>query len=193
MHKIMPECGDRNMSNLGKIQKMSKLGRVLCTIVFVFCMIGIISSIVGIAALAIGMENIKMGAFTIKSIIKYESHASLDTAKIHMATAIILCSGEAVIAKFAEHYFKGELQDGTPFNMERAKELTRLGIITIGVSIGTEIVAEIIYEIMSFLFGNVGSLNIGNWGSVSVGIAFIIISLLCRYGAEIEKETGNIK
>ncbi len=40
-----------------------------------------------------------------------------------------------MIAKFAEHYFKGELLDGTPFNMERAKELTRLGIITIGVSI----------------------------------------------------------
>lgn len=48
------------MSNLDKIQKLSKFGRVLCTIVFVFCMIGIISSIVGIAALAIGMEDIRM-------------------------------------------------------------------------------------------------------------------------------------
>lgn len=46
-----------------------------------------------------------------------------------------------MIAKFAEHYFKGELLDSTPFNMERAKELTRLGIITIGVSIVTEVVA----------------------------------------------------
>lgn len=40
-----------------------------------------------------------------------------------------------MIAKFAEHYFKGELLDGTPFNMEIVKELPRLGIITIGVTI----------------------------------------------------------
>ena len=60
-----------------------------------------------------------------------------------------------MIAKFAEHYFKGELLDGTPFNMERAKELTRLGIITIGVSIVTEVVAarwkRISYETISIL------------------------------------------
>lgn len=92
-----------------------------------------------------------------------------------------------MIAKFAEHYFKGELLDGTPFNMERAKELTRLGIITIGVSIVTE-VAAIVYEIMSFIFASTDSLEIGNWGSVGIGIAFIIVSLICRYGAESGRE-----
>lgn len=181
------------MCNLSKIQKLSKLGKVLCKIVFIFCMIGIFSSIVGIAVLAIGMEDIRLGTFTIKSLIKYDARAGIDTAKIYMAVALILCSGEAVIAKFSEHYFKGELQDGTPFNMERAKELTRLGIITISVSIGTEIIAGIIYEIMSFIFGNAGSLDVGNGGSVSVGIAFIIISLICRYGAEIGEETIKAK
>lgn len=110
------------------------------------------------------------------------------TADIYMVVAIILCSGEAVIAKFAEHYFKGELLDGTPFNMERSKELTRLGIITIGVSIVTEAVAAIVYEIMSFIFVNTDSLEIGNWGSVGIGITFIIVSLICRYGAERGRE-----
>ena len=149
------------MSSLDKIQKLSKLGKILCSIVFVFCVIGIIGSVVGIAFLA---------------------------ANIYMVVAIILCSGEAVIAKFAEHYFKGELLDGTPFNMERAKELTRLGIITIGVSIVTEMVAAIVYEIMSFIFVNTDSLEIGNWGSVGIGITFIIVSLICRYGAERGRE-----
>ena len=72
--------------------------------------------------------------------------------------------------------------------MERAKELTRLGIITIGVSIVTEMVAAIVYEIMSFIFVNTDSLEIGNWGSVGIGITFIIVSLICRYGAERGRE-----
>lgn len=116
------------------------------------------------------------------------SGTSIGTANIYMVVAIILCSGEAVIAKFAEHYFKGELFDGTPFNMEKSKELTRLGIITIGVSIVTEVVAAIVYEIMSFIFVNTDSLEIGNWGSVGIGITFIIVSLICRYGAERGRE-----
>ena len=40
------------MSSLDKIQKLSKLGKILCSIVFVFCVIGIIGSVVGIAFLA---------------------------------------------------------------------------------------------------------------------------------------------
>lgn len=176
------------MSSLDKIQKLSKLGKILCSIVFVFCVIGIIGSVVGIAFLADGVDAIHIGGVTLKSIVQTNSGTSIDTADIYMVVAIILCSGEAVIAKFAEHYFKGELLDGTPFNMERSKELTRLGIITIGVSIVTEAVAAIVYEIMSFIFVNTDSLEIGNWGSVGIGITFIIVSLICRYGAERGRE-----
>ena len=176
------------MSSLDKLQKFSKLGKILCSIVFVFCVIGIIGSVVGIAFLADGVDAIHIGGVTLKSIVQTNSGTSIDTANIYMVVAIILCSGEAVIAKFAEHYFKGELLDGTPFNMERSKELTRLGIITIGVSIVTEMVAAIVYEIMSFIFVNTDSLEIGNWGSVGIGITFIVVSLICRYGAERGRE-----
>ena len=169
------------MSSLDKIQKFSKLGKILCSIVFVFCMIGIIGSVVGIAFLAAGVDAIHIGGVTLKSIVQINSGTSIDTANIYMVVAIILCSGEAVIAKFAEHYFKGELLDGTPFNMERSKELTRLGIVT-------EVVAAIVYEIMSFIFVNTDSLEIGNCGSVGIGITFIIVSLICRYGAERGRE-----
>ena len=176
------------MSYLDKIQKIAKIGKILCSIVFTFCLIGIIGSVVGIAFLAVGVDTVHIGGVTLKSIVQTNAETSIDTANIYMVVAIILCSGEAVIAKFAEHYFKGEILDGTPFNMERSKELTRLGIITIGVSIVTEVVAAIVYEIMSFIFVSTDSLEIGNLGSVGIGITFIIVSLICRYGAEIERE-----
>ena len=114
------------MSSLDKIQKLSKLGKILCSMVFVLCIIGVIGSVIGIAFLAAGVDAVHIGGITLKSIVRINSGTSIETANI-------LCSGEAVIAKFAEHYFKGELLDGTPFNMERSKELTQLGIITIGV------------------------------------------------------------
>ena len=44
------------MSSLDKIQKISRLGKILCSIVFVFCMIGIIGSVIGIAFLAAGVD-----------------------------------------------------------------------------------------------------------------------------------------
>ena len=59
-----------------------------------------------------------------------------------------ICAGEAVLSKFAEHYFKRELADGTPFNLGGAKELMRLGIFTICIPIGTQIIAEIVYAVM---------------------------------------------
>lgn len=63
-----------------------------------------------------------------------------------------------------------------------------IGIITIGVSIVTEVVAAIVYEIMSFIFVSTDSLEIGNWGSVGIGITFIVVSLICRYGVESGRE-----
>ena len=176
------------MSSLDKIQKLSKLGKILCSMVFVLCIIGVIGSVIGIAFLAAGVDAVHIGGITLKSIVRINSGTSIETANIYMAVAIILCSGEAVIAKFAEHYFKEELLDGTPFNMERSKELTRLGIITIGVSIVTEMVAAIVYEIMSCILASTDSLEISNWGSVGIGIAFIIVSLICRYGAKSGRE-----
>ena len=85
------------MSSLDKIQKLSKLGKILCCIVFVFCMIGIIGSVIGIAFLAAGVDAVHIGGITLKSIVQINSGASIETANIYMAVAIIFCSGEAVI------------------------------------------------------------------------------------------------
>ena len=48
---------------------------------------------------------------------------------------MFVCAGEAVVAKFAEIYFKNELQAETPFTIGGAKELQRLGILVIAVSV----------------------------------------------------------
>ncbi len=175
------------MKTLQIIQKLSKIGKVLCKIVFILCIVGFCFCGVGIASLALGAETIKIGSITLESILETEAELSIGTLFAFMAAAMILCTGEAVLAKFAEHYFKGEIKDGTPFDMQRADELKQLGILTICIPIGTQIVAEIVYAALSHIWDNVAPLQLENAGSVALGIMFIVMSLICRYGAEREK------
>ena len=81
-----------------------------------------------------------------------------------------------------------ELADGTPFSFAGAKEMQRLGILTICLPIGTKIVAEIVHAVMEQTMQGVAPLQLDNDGSVTLGIMFIVLSLICRYGAELHKE-----
>ena len=80
-----------------------------------------------------------------------------------------------------------EFTDGTPFNLGGAKELMRLGILTICIPLGTQIIAEIVYAVMEQTMQGVTPLQLDNTGSVTLGIMFIVMSLICRYGAELHE------
>lgn len=175
------------MKTLQIIQKLSKVGKVLCKIVFIFCIIGFCFCAVGIASLALGAETIKIGNITLESLTETEAGLTMGTLYTSMAVAMILCSGKAVLAKFAEHYFKGEIEDGTPFDEIRAAELRRLGILTICIPIGTQIVAEIVYAALSQIWNSAVPLKLENSGSIALGVMFIVMSLICTYGAECRK------
>ena len=114
-------------------------------------------------------------------------YENISTAYAAMAAGMILCAGEAVLAKFAEHYFKRELADGTPFDLGGAKELMRLGILAICIPIGTQIIAEIVYAVMEQTLRGVAPLQLDHSGSVALGVMFIVMSLGCRYGAELRE------
>lgn len=117
------------MKTLNIIQKLSKIGKVLSKIMFIFCIIGFCGCIVGIFSMALGAETLKFGGVTLESILNTEAEVTIGTVYAAMAAGMILCAGEAVLAKFAEYYFKRELADGTPFTFAGAKEMQRLGIL----------------------------------------------------------------
>ena len=56
---------------------------------------------------------------------------------------LIVCAGQAVLAKFAETYFKNKLQAGTPFTFGGAKELLRLGVLTLVIPTGCSVLGSI--------------------------------------------------
>lgn len=172
------------MNTLKTVQTLSNIGKILSKIVFIFCIVGVSGAAMGLISLALGIEAVKIGGVTFKSILQNEAGVSTETLYCTMIVAIILCAGEGVVSKFAEHYFSRELKDGTPFTFGGSKELLRLGILEICIPFGTLLICEIIYAIFKAAFSDILPFNLDCSGSISLGVMFIIGSLLCKLGAE---------
>ena len=184
------------MNSLKTIQTLSKIGKILCKIAFVFAIIGICGCIVGIISLSVGGNIIKLGGVTIHGFITENLDYAAESLIAVLIGWTIVCVGEAVLAKYAETYFKNELDAGTPFTFAGAKELLRLGIMTAVIPTGCAIIGSIAEGIAAGLMGVEKAvelnMHIGAEGSVTLGIMFILAALLCRYGAEIAegRKTG---
>lgn len=173
---------------LSIIQVLFKLGKVLSTITFVCSLVAASLSLVGIVCLAAGAEKVfKIGGVTVHGIIANKAGMTTDQMISAISVWLIVVAAEAVLAWFAKTYFKRELAVGTPFTLEGAKELTRLGILTIALPLGVNIVAAIVNGILAEFLSNTWMFDIDNGGSVSLGVMFLVLALVCRYVAELEQ------
>lgn len=174
---------------LDTIQTVAKVGKVLSAIAYVFCLVGGILCIVGIACVGIP-GSIKVGGVTVHSMIDNLQGVSLETCYTAMAMGLIICASICVVAKMAERYFEHELAAGTPFTSEGARELLRLGICTICIPLGAVTVAGICNAIASRCLANIAEIQIDGSAPVLLGVAFIIMSLICKYGTELKGEVA---
>lgn len=108
-----------------------------------------------------------------------------------IAVGIILCLGEIFVARMAYRYFEGELNAGTPFTADGARELMHLGISVIWIPLASIVLAQIAQEVIALFMESTETLALEGDGSIALGIMFIIVSLLCKYGAE-QKENEKI-
>ncbi len=177
--------------NLKILQVLAKIGRILSTIVFVCGIVGAAGCLFGIISLASGVEVIKIGDLTLGGIIENEAGMSMGTLYTAMACSAIVCGGEIAIAKFAELYFKKELVAGTPFTDDGAKELFRLGIITVCVSFGSYVLASICHGIMAALLTDVSKYGLADTTSFGLGIVFIVVSFILKCANEQLRQNQN--
>ena len=178
---------------LHTIQVLAKVGKVLSTIVFVLSIVGAAGCIVG----AVCWE--KFGNFEVKILdgITIRNFVASETGFIGggvytvCAAGFVMLLGQVILAIFAQRYFKHELEAGTPFTMEGAKELKSLGIKTIVIPVISYAVASIVFMVMSrFLQMGGGEFKVELTVDLGLGIMFIIGSLLCKLGTQqrIEKK-----
>lgn len=181
------------MKTLNTIQTLSKIGKILSKIVYICCMVGFIGCAVGIVSMFIGEQSFKIGGVTIQGILQNEAGTSTGTIWAALAVGLILSAGEYVVARMAYRYFDHELNAGTPFTLEGAKELMHLGVSAIWIPIVSHVLAQVAHDIIGKFMENVEAISLDNPDSVTLGIMFICISLLCRYGAESGAENGAIR
>lgn len=180
------------MKSLNIIQKVFKAAKILSEIAFVFAFIGFCASIVGVLSIAFGADSvIKIGGVTVHGIISQNLGVDVKSIAASLCGASILCAGIGITAKFSKAYFKNELNAGTPFTFEGAKEALRLGIITIALPTGCGVAGSIINSIVAGYFNveksGAFSAFYNDEVSVAVGVMIIVMSLLCRYGAELKE------
>ncbi len=170
--------------SLKTIQTLSRLGKILSKIVFIFSIIGAVGCVIGAVAFAFGgTEILQAGEVTINGIISNDENLKADVLYSSLAVTFIMCFGEIIIAKVAENYFKNELKDGTPFTERGADEMRRLGIVTICVSLGTAILSGIVLGVIKAYFPEAGELPVEGFVSVGAGLAFLALSVVFRYGS----------
>ncbi len=173
------------MKTLQTIQTLSKIGRIVSKIVFICSVVGVCICIVGVVSLAFGAPTFKLGGVTLDSFLFDKAGASTGTLCAYVAGAALVCIGESILAKFAEHYFTRELSDGTPFTSGGASELLRLGVLTVCIPIGTRVAAQIVFTIISKILTDVEPMQNEPNVSVAFGLLLIVTALICRCGAEL--------
>ena len=180
------------MKSLDTIQKLSKIGRVLSKIAFLFSVIGFCGCIAGLLSLSFGNGSlIKIGGVTLHALISEEYGYNIKSITAVLSGWMIICAGKAVLSKFAEVYFKNELKAETPFTLVGAKGLLLLGILTLAIPTGCAVAGSIVEGIIAGFMqvekAEAMDIYFDNAASIALGIMFILGSLLCRYGAELKE------
>ncbi len=107
------------MKTLGTIQKLYKIGKILSRIAFIISVIGFCGCIAALLSLGIGNGSlIKIGGVTLHGLISDDLGYNIRSIGAALSGWLFVCAGEAVVAKFAEIYFKNELKAGTPFTLD---------------------------------------------------------------------------
>ena len=179
------------MKTVKTIQSLAKAGKILSKIIFIFSLIGGILCAVGLATAWLP-QVMKLGDVTVHGVVDEEASISLGQIYATLTAGLILCITEAILAKTAENFFKFQLEKGTPFDFEVSKKLLSLGIKTIWMPLAATVVATIACVIFGHFMKGVSTKDLEGFSQVTLGLAFITVSLLCKAGAEMtetKKET----
>ena len=98
---------------------------------------------------------------------------------------MILALTDGILLVFALRYFSAEQADGTPFSHSGADLMKRLGILLIVLPAVATILVGILHGIFDMV--QIEAADVGNGTSVMMGIMLILVSLILRYGAEMEE------
>ena len=176
--------------SLKTIQTFSKVGRIIAKICFILSIIGAIGCLIAILSI-VGTKDLEFEGQTMVGIIE-ASGVTFVTVVFDCCQGLISCIGSAVLSKFAVNYFTNELDDGTPFTYNGAKEIFRLGILSIAIPVGISIVLGIAFTVTKLFWPQLDdNALISESISLTTGLLLIVMSFVFRHGAEIAERTQS--
>lgn len=163
------------MKFLSIIQKVFKMARAL--VVIAICLFFLAATY---EIILVGIELLTHGS---KAIDKH--------LIAHALEHIVHFAANGILLVFVFKYIRHELHDGTPYTEEGAKELKEIGI---HIMLHPIITASLI-AIMDVALGqNFPSFFTGTtYIGVLLGAVLVLVSLILKYGAELEKNILNKK
>lgn len=169
------------MSNLEKIQKGMRVLQILSKIISIFTFVGLVLTSVAATLVATDVANTE-NQF-LHFITETAGMSKSQLVVTLTATAISLLSG-GILAALAYRFFTAELKEGTPFTNAGAVRIMRLGILQIVFSVIPTGIINGIYEKVGLAEWN----RYDDAGSITFGIFLILLSVVIRYGAELEQK-----
>lgn len=171
------------MKSLETIQKTFNVFKILSRVAMIVSFVVVGISLLGISCAMVWENGGTVIGMQKETLFSISESTTLKEAIGYMLSDTVFALTDGILALFAFLYFKAELADGTPFTQSGAAKIKHLGILTIVFPMAAEIISEVIYSCF-------GLTNTNDWGSgvaVVLGIALILISLVFRYGAELER------
>ncbi|MBO4285904.1 MAG: hypothetical protein J5880_01055 [Bacilli bacterium] len=176
------------MKSLKIIQVLAVICRVICIIVFVACIIGAVGCLLGFTILPIVKDVVVHDGKTIAELIAEDGKTTVETIIAGCGVGLFGCGVEIFLAKYNELFYKKEIAVGTPFNKEIVRDMRILALVNILVSLTAVIMVGIALGIVRALVRDVQHFNNYIGTPIGYGIALLVISLFCDYGAELNNK-----
>ena len=172
------------MTALEKLQKIFHVFQVLAKAAMILCFVAAGLAVAALVCLLIWKNGTALyldGRFVAVSGVA-EVHAGICA----LLSAAVMTLTDGVLFLFAWQYLKAEEAAGTPFTVSGADTVKKLGIRIIVLPLVAVIISAVIYG----CFGLTPDVDISSGSCVITGGVLILVSLIFRYGAELE-EAGH--
>ena len=176
------------MKSLQTIQKTFRVFQILAKIAFVFSIVG--ASICAVGTLCAVAWYSGGTVFTLfgEPVPIFAGGEGLNQTLAVLLSNLVYITTDTVLLAFAGRYFKTEQAEGTPFTESGANSIRKLGIRCIWMPI----VAVVIASVITVCLGVEQRGDVSNLPSVVTGIVLILVSMIFRYGAELEEQNRSL-
>ena len=172
------------MKSLQTIQKTCKVFQTLTKIAMILCFVGSGLLLLGLICGIVISSTGAVISGNMETLYRLTSSASFFEMVGSLLAEFVLTLTDALLFFHAWKYFSAEQADGTPFSHRGADLMKRLGIMLIVLPAVATILVGVLHGI--FDMTQIEASDVGNGTSVMMGIILILVSVILRYGADLE-------